>query len=147
MAWAYFSSQAAWDAYHDAVCADLGIPRPGRIQSDQSPAILNCWTDAWVDPIQLRGQGNVTTWAARIPDSHAVTYDAVLETVVADSQVVFNGDGTVTITGVAPQPRTFTLAPVSFVWRKAKPARYTMDNIEYDTATGEPAPVVVVRDG
>jgi hypothetical protein len=121
--------------------------KSGRIQSDQSPAILNCWTDAWVDPIQLRGQGNVTTWAARIPDSHAVTYDAVLETVVADSQVVFNGDGTVTITGVAPQPRTFTLAPVSFVWRKAKPARYTMDNIEYDTATGEPAPVVVVRDG
>jgi hypothetical protein len=137
MSWAYFQNQAAYDAYHNAVCADQGIPRPGRRQSDQSPAILNCWTDAWVEPIQLRS-GNVTTWAAQIPDSHAVTYDAVLGVVVADSQVVFNADGTVTITGVAPQPRTFIQDPLTITWRKVKPATYEMDGVTYDTTTGLP---------
>jgi hypothetical protein len=138
MAWAYFQNQAAYDTYHNAVCADQAIPKPGRIQSTQAPAILNCWTDAWVDPIQLRGSGNVTTWAAQIPDAHATTYDAVLGIVVPDENVVFNGDGTVTITGVAPQPRTFVQDPVSFTWRKAKPPTYTMDGITYNTATGQP---------
>jgi hypothetical protein len=138
MVWAYFQNQAAYDAYHNAVCADQAIPRPGRIQSTQSPAILNCWTDAWVEPIQLRGQGNVITWAAKIPDAHAVTYDAVLGVVVADSAVVFNADGTVTITGVAPQPRTFIRDPLTITYRKVKPATYTMDGVTYNTATGQP---------
>jgi hypothetical protein len=138
MLWAYFQNQAAWDAYHNAVCADQAIPRPGRIQASQAPAILNCWTDAWVDPIQLRGQGTVITWAAQIPDSHAVQYDAVLGVVVTDEQVVFNEDGTVTITGVAPQPRTFARDPLTITWRKVKPATYEMDGVTWDTATGQP---------
>jgi hypothetical protein len=138
MSWAYFQNQAAYDAYHNAVCTDQAIPRPGRIQSTQAPAILNCWTDAWVEPIQLRGQGNVITWAAHIPDAHAVTYDAVLGVVVSDSQVVFNENGTVTITGVGPQPVTYALESTSFTWRKVKPATYVMDGVTYDTTTGLP---------
>jgi hypothetical protein len=138
MAWAYFQNQGAYDAYHNAVCADQAIPRPGRIHSSQAPAILNCWTDAWVEPIQLRGSGNVTTWAAQIPDSHAAQYDAVLGVVVPDSAVVFNSDGTVTITGVAPQPRTFIRDPLTLTFKKTKPPTYVMDGVTYNTATGLP---------
>ena len=146
MPWAYFQNQGAWDTYHNAVCATLGIPRPGRIQSTQAPAILNCWTDAWVEPIQIRSQGNVTTWAAHISDAEAVLYDAVLGIVIADNQVVFNAERTqVTITGVAPQPQTYTIDPLTLTWKKTKPSTYTMDGVTYDTVTGEPTPVVVVR--
>src|SRR6186713_338824 len=104
MAWAYFQNQAAYDAYHNAVCADQGIPRPGRLQSTQEPAVMTQWTDAWADPIQLRSQGNVTTWATQIPDAHVVQYDPVLGITLTDSQVVFNrgpdgiANGTVTVT-------------------------------------------------
>ena len=137
MAYAYFQNQAALDAYHNAVCADLGIPKAGRTQSTQEPAVLNQWTDAWINPIQIRSGGNVTTWAAQIPDSHVTLYDAVLGIVVSDSQVVFSADHrTVTITGVAPQPQTYTLDPVTITWRKTKPPTVVMDGKTYDTATG-----------
>jgi hypothetical protein len=145
MAWAYFQNQAAFDAYHDAVCADLAIPRPGRIQSSQAPAILNQWTDAWVNPTQVhRSQGNVTAWVAQIPETHATQYDAVLGIAVPDSAVVFNvgpdgfPDGTVTITGVGPQPQTYALEPNTLTYRKVKPPTYVMDGITYDTTTGAP---------
>lgn len=133
MAWAYFQNQAAFDAYHNAVCADLGIPRPGRIQSNGTPAILNQWTDAWVNPIQIRSQGNVTTWAAQIPDSHVVTYDAVLGITVPDEDVVFDPEDP---THVTVQGQVYTLDPVNFTWRKAKPPTVQMDGKTYNTTTG-----------
>lgn len=132
MAWAYFQNQAAFTAYHDAVCADLGIPRPGRNRATGEPAILSQWTDAFVEPVQIRGQGNVTTWAARIPDAHVVQYDAVLGITVSDGEVVFNADGTVTVQG-----QTYTVDPNTLTYKKAKPPTYTMDGKTYDTATGE----------
>ena len=112
MAWAYFQNQAAYDAYHNAVCADQGIPRPGRLQSTQEPAVMTQWTDAWADPIQLRSQGNVTTWATQIPDAHVVQYDPVLGITLTDSQVVFNrgpdgiANGTVTVKHLTAQTQT-----------------------------------------
>lgn len=133
MPWAYFQNLAAWTTFNDAVCTDKTIPRPGRRQSDQAPMILNCWTDAWVQPIQLRSQGNVTTWAAHITDAEAVQYAAVLGIVVPDSQVVFNANGTVTVQGT-----TYTQDPLTLTWKKTKPATYTIDGVTYNTTTGLP---------
>jgi hypothetical protein len=139
MAWAYFQNQAAFDLYHNKVCTDLGIPLPGRIQSDQSPAILNQWTDSFIAPTQIKSQGNVTTWAARIPDSHVIQYAAQLGLTTPDSSVVFNiganglPDGTVTIQGQG----TYAINPNTLTYKKTKPPTYTMDGHVYDTATGQ----------
>jgi len=141
MAYAYFQNQAAFDAYHNAVCADLTIPRAGYANAGLgAPAILNQWTDAWVSPIQIRSQGNVTTWAAHIPDAHVTQYDPVLGITVPDSQVVFNGtngvpNGTVTIQG-----QTYTLDPNTLTYKKTKPPTWTdpKTGITYNTTTGQP---------
>jgi hypothetical protein len=141
MAWAYFQNQAALDAYENAVCADEGIPRAGYNQATGEPAVLHCWTDAWLEPIQLRGQGNVRTWAGHIPDAHVTQYAAVLGATVPDSAVVFgvgaNGlpDGTVTVQG-----QSYTLQPNTLTYKKTKPATWTdpHSGITYDTTTGLP---------
>lgn len=137
MAWAYFQNQAAFDAYHNAVCADLGIPKAGRNAASLEPAIMQQWTDAWVEPIQIRSQGNVTTWAGHIPDAHVTAYDPVLGITVPDSAVVFNLGGTVTILPGNPGAGTYTLDPNTLTYKKAKPPTVTMDGKTYDTATGE----------
>lgn len=137
MTWAYFQNQAAWDTYSNAACADRGIPKPGRIQATAAPAILNQWTDAWCDPIQVKGTGNVTAWVAHVPDADVVTYNLGLN--VPDSAVTWDANGMVTFTY---QGRTYTgQADVGFNWRKPKPATYTMTDEHgvshvYDTATG-----------
>lgn len=139
MAWAYFQNQAAFTRYHDAVCADEGIPRPGFNQETGEPMILHCWTDAFIEPIQLRGQGNVTTWAAQIPDDHVTKYDPVLGITVPDSAVVFgfdangNPNGTVTVQG-----QTYARQPNTLTYKKTKPPTYTVDGVTYDTTTGQP---------
>lgn len=121
MAWAYFQNQASWDAYHNAVCTAEGIPRPGKRRSDNAVQINNQWTNASVDPIQVKGTGNVTAWVAHVPDSHIATYNISLS--VPDSAVKFNADGMVTFTF---NNRTYTGQPiVGFNWRKAKPSTWT----------------------
>jgi hypothetical protein len=143
MAWAYFQNQAALDGYQNAVCADQAIPHAGYNQASGAAAILDCWTDAFVAPIQLRGQGNVRTWAAQIPDAHVAQYDPVLGITVPDSAVVFgvaaNGlpDGTVTVQGT-----TYTLEPNTLTYKKTKPATWTDPHTgkKYDTATGAEVP-------
>lgn len=138
MAWAYFQNQAAFDAYANAVCTDQAIPKAGYRQSDQTTQVQHRWTDAWVEPIQIKDQGNVTTWAAHIPDAHVTQYAAFLGIAVADSQVVFNGDGTVTITGVAPQPRTYVLELNTLTYKKAKPSTWTDKyGVTWNTTTGD----------
>lgn len=130
MTWAYFQNQAAWDAYHNAACADNGIPRPGKLQSDQSVQIPNCWTDAWVNPIQFKAQGNVTTWIAHVPEADVTKYN--LTNTVPDSAVVQNRNGTVTVTVGG---RAYIAEPTTITWRKAKPATWT------DPDTGKVYPV------
>lgn len=132
MTWAYFQNQAAWDTYHNAACADHGIPHPGRIQRTQVPAILNQWTDAWCNPIQVKGTGNVTAWVAHVPEADVLTYNLGLN--VPDSAVTFNADGTITF---RYQNKTYTsVLDVGFTWRKPKPVTYSMDGHLYDTTTG-----------
>jgi hypothetical protein len=137
MAYAYFQNQAAFDAYHNVVCADQGIPRPGRFQHNDEPAILHQWTDAFITPLQIKNQGNVTTWAGHIPDSHVTQYDAVLGITIPDSDVAFNSNGTVTVQG-----QLYTIDPLTLTYKKAKTPTWTdpNTNITYNTTTGEIIP-------
>lgn len=143
MVWAYFQNQAALDAYTNAVCADLKIPAAGYTNGGTgAPAILEQWTDAYVAPIQIKSTGNVTTWAAQIPDAHATQYDPVLGITVPDSAVTFNRgpngqpDGTVTIQGQG----TYTIEANTATYKKTKPATWTdpKTGITYNTSTGLP---------
>ena len=84
MVWAYFQNQAAFNAYHNTVCTDQGIPKAGRNMATNEPAIMACWTDAFVEPIQIRSKGNVTTWTAHIPDAHATQYGDVHHDISSD---------------------------------------------------------------
>lgn len=119
--YAYFQNLAAWNTYHNAACADRGIPRPGYRADDNRTVMLDAtWTDAWVDPIQFKAQGNVTTWAARVPDADVVTYG--LTNTIPNSAVVFNVDGTVSVTVGG---RTYIAEPLTLTYRKAKPATWT----------------------
>jgi len=135
MAWAYFQNQAAFDLYANKVCADQAIPKAGYLQSSGAVQILHQWTDAWVEPIQVKSQGNVTTWIARIPDEHVTQYDPQLGITAPDSAVVFNADGTVTVQG-----QVYTRDPNTLNYKKAKPATWTdpKTGITYNTTTGQP---------
>lgn len=145
MAWAYFQNQTAFDGYSNAVCADQQIPRAGYNQATQAPMILDCWTDGWVEPIQLRGQGNVRTWAAHIPDAHLTQYAAVLGLTTTDDQIVIGtgppptGNGTPVGT-VIVQGTSYTQQPNTLTYKKTKPATWTdpKTGITFDTTTGLP---------
>jgi len=119
--YAYFQNQAAWDTYHNAVCADHGIPRPGYRSDDGTTVMLDhCWTDSWVVPIQFKAQGNVTTWVAHVPDADVTTYN--LQNTVPDSAVVYNINGTISVTVGG---RTYVAEPLTMTYKKAKPATWT----------------------
>lgn len=134
MAWAYFQNQAAFDAYHNAVCADMAIPHAGYSSNETVTQVSHQWTDAWVEPIQIKSQGNVRTWGVHIPDSHLVTYDPVIGLTALDSEVVFNENGTVTVKG-----QVYTLEPNTLTYKKAKPPTWTDKyGVTYDTTTGKP---------
>lgn len=137
MPWVYFQNQAAWDTYHNAACADRGIPKPGRIQATGEPAILHQWTDAWCDPIQFKQSGNVTTWVAKVPDEDVVRYN-LGGFVVPDANVVFPPLGSTDPITVKVGNKTYMVEPTTMTWRKTKPATYVMDGVTYNTATGEP---------
>jgi len=126
MAYAYFQNQAAWDAYHNAACAANAIPHPGYRASDNSTVMIDAqWTDAHVAPIQMKGTGNVTTWAARVPDADVATYGL---NAIPDSAVVYGKDangmpnGTVTVTVGG---KTYVSEPLTINFRKQKPPTWT----------------------
>jgi len=127
MAWAYFQNQAAWDTYHNAVCAAQAIPRPGYRADDNSTVMIDAqWTDAHVAPIQLKGTGNVTTWAAQVPDADVATYglNAVPDTAVTMGTDPVtgmpNGTYTATVGG-----KTYVQEPLTVGYRKQKPSTWT----------------------
>lgn len=131
MAWAYFQNQAAWDTYHDAVCAAQGIPRPGYLASDDATVMIDaCWTDAWTDPLQFKAQGNVTTWIAQVSDEDVTTYNL---TAIPDSAVVFPPLFSTDPIKVTIGNRTYTVEPTTLAYRKAKPAIWVdpRTNISY----------------
>jgi hypothetical protein len=120
MSWAYFQNQAAWDTYHNAVCAANAIPRPGYNAADDTTVMLdNCWTDSWVVPMQMKGTGNVTTWIAHVSDEDVLTYGL---NAVPDSAVVIAVDGTITVTVGG---KIYIQEPLSFNVHKPKPPTWT----------------------
>lgn len=120
VSYAYFQNLAAWNTYHDAACLAHAIPRPGYRSDDNTTVMLSsCWTDAWVDPMQIKQQGNVTTWVALVPDADVATYSL---TAIPDTAVVFNLDGTVSVT---VGNKTYVVEPTTITWRKPKPATWT----------------------
>lgn len=121
MAFAYFQNLAAWNTYHDAACAAHAIPRPGYRSDNNTTVMLAAqWTDAWVDPMQIKQTGNVTTWVARVPDADVPTFNL---TSIPDSAVVANTvTGTISIT---VNGQTFVVEPTTITWRKPKPATWT----------------------
>lgn len=121
VSYAYFQNQAAWDTYHNAVCAAQAIPRPGYRADDNTTVMLNaCWTDAWVNPIQFKQAGNVTTWIAKVSDADVLTYNL---TAIPDSAVVtdpLTGVMTITVGG-----KSYVAEPTTLTYHKAKPATWT----------------------
>ena len=126
MSYAYFQNQAAWDTYNNAVCADQAIPRPGYNAADNTTVMLdNCWTDSWVAPIQVKGQGNVTAWVAHVSDDDVLTYSL---NAVPDSAVVMGVDANGMPTGVytvTVAGKTYVSEPNTLSYKKAKPATWT----------------------
>lgn len=67
MTWVEFSDEAAFNAWHDQKCADLGLPRPGERQSDGAVVLDAQWTTAYVEPV-MDGR----TIKALVPEADAV---------------------------------------------------------------------------
>jgi hypothetical protein len=74
--WVAFTDAAAFAAFHDAACADHGIPHPGRnaATGDVDPAAQ--WTTAYVDPVDDAGTikanvtaDDVTTYGLTVTDA------------------------------------------------------------------------------
>jgi hypothetical protein len=67
--WVAFTDQAAFHTYHDAVCAQHGIPHPGRDEDTGALDVFAQWTVAWVAPVDDAG-----TIKAQVPDEDVDTY-------------------------------------------------------------------------
>lgn len=128
MPWVLWTTTVSFNIWHDGVCLTDGIPRPGRLQSNSSPAILNQWTDSYANPIFVQNAQN--TFVVALVDSNHMT-----GLVAYSPQPVFNSNGTVT---TVYKGRTFTTTFTTFIAVKGKPPTYAMDGITYSTTTGQP---------
>ena len=84
MTWAAFTDPAAFVAFHDAACADHGIPHPGRngATGEVDPAAQ--WTTAYTNPVDDHG-----TIKAAVADEDVTTYGLTTTT----APVYFDADG------------------------------------------------------
>lgn len=64
MRYVEFTTKEAFAAWHDKVCAEHNIPRPGRNAKTGEINEKAQWTDAWVDP-QITSDGRIV---AQVPD-------------------------------------------------------------------------------
>jgi len=126
MATVRFADDAAFTAWHDAKCAEKGIPHPGYNAETGALALDAQWTTAWIEPVKIDG-----ALCVRLPDEE-IAADATLsklarvdikEPVTIDATVDKNGDPISTVEKV-----TFRVA-------KPLPAKWTGDGIEYDVPT------------
>jgi len=70
--WAEFVDEAAFRAFHDAACADLGIPFHGTNAATGEPDPYAQWTTAYVDPVLDLPDGG--TIKALVRDEDVDTY-------------------------------------------------------------------------
>jgi hypothetical protein len=125
MAWAVFSTRAAFDTWHAAKMLELGIPTPSRNQKSNLVDPDAQWTDAFVEPFIAVGTTRVL---ADVPVDHTAGLTVVNATV--------NPDGTLTVT-VGGQSRTLTRV-ADENWRDTTSTR-TIDGVTY-TRTRTAAP-------
>lgn len=128
MAWVTFDTRAAFDTYNQSGCTDNAIPRPGKLQSDQSVQIQRQWTLAWCDPFGVFNSTSGAKILANVPEADVAKYSL---TVVPTPPVIpRTGQRTIVFEGAT---RTiFSTAKSSL---QPKPATWT------DPATGIVYPV------
>ena len=68
--WVGFADEAAFTAWHTTVCADHGIPRPGRNAATGEIELDAAWTLAYVAPVDDHG-----TIKAQVPDADVELYE------------------------------------------------------------------------
>lgn len=126
MPWVGFATRAAWTTFHDAVCSDMGIPRPGKRTSDDVVQINNQWTEAAFVPIVLDVviNGNPRKIGILLVPPVVVTRYNLASNVISDPSN--NGDGTYTVTYNGNQ-YVVALAPdeTNFPFRRPRPPTWT----------------------
>jgi hypothetical protein len=109
-----FPNEGDFTAWHDAKCAELGIPRPGYVEGDDTPAVDAQWTTAYS--------------AARIDDGYyCVTLPA--DEVAADP--ILKGLEVWTFKNPEPAPPPAYEQPIPPTWTDDA-------GQEWDSTTGEP---------
>lgn len=136
MPWVAFTTKAQWSTFHDAVCTDLGIPRPGKRQSDGAVQLNNQWTDAAFQPQLVNAiiAGNPRkVGVLQVPAAAVTRYGLNMITDPID-----NGDGTLTVTYQGAQYVVQPPDDVTFPVRKPKPASWTDPDTGTNYPTGAP---------
>jgi hypothetical protein len=72
--WVLFPTREAFDTYHLAACAEHEIPRPGKLESDDTVMIHHTWTDAWVGITGAFAAFPGSFLLVNVPDEDVVTY-------------------------------------------------------------------------
>lgn len=140
MPWVGFPTKALFDEFHDQACADHGIPRPGKRQSDGVVMIDDQWTDAFAAPLIVdaivSGQPR-KVGVMHIPPGIIAQYNLGAR-VISDPVPVLGEDGQILEMQVTYQGNTYTLKPSDgqeFPYQKPKPPVWTDPDtgIEYPT--------------
>ena len=111
MTWVAFTDQAAFLAWHDTVCADHGIPHPGRNAATGAVDPAAQWTTAYVAPVDDHG-----TIKANVSDDDVAAYGLTTTT----APVYLEADG---LTPVADPP-----AVPAWEWHKEPGDRLRTEN-------------------
>lgn len=136
MAAVVFTTKAQWTTFHDAICADLGIPRPGKRQSDGVVQKYAQWTTSAFAPevctVKVNGVDRRIGILRGVPAAVVTRYG--LSTLTNPS---LNDDGTWNVTYNGKQyVVTLDEDEVSFPFRQAKPTSWTDPDTgaTYDTS-------------
>lgn len=130
MPWVGFGTKAQWDTFHDAICVDLGIPRPGNRQSDGAVQISNQWTDSQYAPFVIDVIINSNPRKVGILQVPQAVVNAYGLTVISDPTPILDGQGRRTGQWLVTYGGTqYTVAlitdPTTLPFRKAKPTTWT----------------------
>lgn len=131
MACAVFTTKSAATSFVQAICADLGLPRPGRRQSDGQVMPDNCWTSCQfrivVATVLVNGTNRKIGLIPRIPAAAVTRYG--LNTLsditpIKDADGMATGQWNVTYNGT-PYVVTLDDDPVSFTYELPRPWSWT----------------------
>ncbi len=117
------ATPAQFTPWHDGRCTTLGIPFPGRRQSDNAVVVDNEWTCALVQPTFVATVQNKTVWVVNLPAGEVIPGALILDSLTADPDslaitVVFNG-------------KSATATPTAPSTAKTKPQSIVIDGVTY----------------